>query len=156
MLYGSSGRSIQAFSLAEGLLKFDGDDADIGYIVWSTGLQDNGPAGFALVDQCNQVIQFDSYEGSLQATEGVAKNSVSKDSGYSQSGQSSELYSLQRIGIGFDDTREHNSWVLALKTKAESNRFQTFGVCSIVSCLVQTGFPQLTSHSRLSIETRSN
>jgi hypothetical protein len=130
---GVTGKSVWAYTFEEGLLTFDEDDSSVGYIVWKSYLADGGPDGFALVDRCNKVIHFMSYGGSFQAKEGVAKNMVSTDIRYTQNGDAAAGYSLQRIGIGYEETQADNIWVLAQQTKSTANAFQTFGTCSEVS-----------------------
>jgi uncharacterized protein len=123
---GVMGESTRAFTAADALLKFDENDSNIG---WSTELADSGPAGFALVDGCNTVVQFMSYGGSFQAKEGVANNMMSTDIRYKQSGDTAVGFSLQRIGIGYNQTQTDNNWVLAKQTISAPNAFQTFGTC---------------------------
>jgi hypothetical protein len=64
--------------------------------------------------------------------EGVAKDLVSTDIGYGQSGDGAAGHSLQRIGIGFEQSRDNNQWVHAKATRGKANALQTFGTCKLV------------------------
>jgi hypothetical protein len=50
----------------------------------TNGLQNGSPDGFALVDEAGAVVQFLSYEGSFQATNGLAAGEGSEDVGVQQ------------------------------------------------------------------------
>lgn len=128
---GATGKSTFAMSVSDATVSYDSDDPNIGYIVWDVALGD-GPDGFAIVDKCNTVLQYPSYEGSLLATEGLAKDLISDDIQYSQSGNTADGYSLQRIGIGFEQSRSDKNWVLSKQTRGQPNTLQTFGECNSV------------------------
>lgn len=68
------------------------------------GIQNGSPDGFALVEGGN-VIQFLSYEGSFNATNGPANGQASVDVGVSETSGTPTGSSLQLIGSGskFDD-----------------------------------------------------
>lgn len=68
------------------------------------GLQ-NGPDGFALVNQLEEVIQFLSYEDSFTATEGAAYGLLSAQIGAEEGTSTAALDSLQLVGSGrfYDD-----------------------------------------------------
>jgi uncharacterized protein len=132
---GTTGKSTLAFGVADATFFFDSDDKNIGYVVWDIELED-GLSGVALVDNCNSVLQFVSYEGSILGKEGVAEDQVSTDIGYSQSGSGAAGLSLQRIGIGFVQSRDDNKWVHTQHTRGKANALQTFGTCQPVRHLV--------------------
>ena len=133
MLYdGSTGRSTFSYSAAEASLAVDPDNSNVGFIVWDVPLADGGPGGIALIDGCNNVVHFMSYEGSFMATEGLAENLVSSDIRYSESGRRTDEFSLQRIGVGFDNARVNNEWIVSKRTRGASNALQVLGECSPV------------------------
>ncbi|MCP4285047.1 MAG: VPLPA-CTERM sorting domain-containing protein [Gammaproteobacteria bacterium] len=71
-----------------------------GLLAFATpGLQ-NGPDGFALVNDLNEVVQFLSYEASFTATEGAASGLSSELIGAEESSSTSLSYSLQLTGSG--------------------------------------------------------
>ena len=63
-------------------------------------MQNGAPDGIALVDDGGTVIQFLSYEGSFDATDGPANGMTSEDIGVSESSGTSEEESLQLSGTG--------------------------------------------------------
>ena len=133
MLYdGRTGLPTISHSVAEAILTVDPDNSNVGFIVWYVQLGDGRPDGIALVDECNNVVHFISYEGSFLATEGLAENLVSSDIRYSESGYRTEQFSLQRIGIGFDNARVNNEWIVAKRTHGASNALQVLGECNPV------------------------
>ena len=64
------------------------------------GLQNGSPDGMALVDNVGSVIQFLSYEGTFDATDGPANGMTSNDIGVSESSTSPIGQSLQLQGTG--------------------------------------------------------
>jgi uncharacterized repeat protein (TIGR02059 family) len=64
------------------------------------GLQNGAPDGLALVNQTGQVLQFISYEGSFEATNGPAQGLTSSDIGVSQVGTEAVGLTLQIDGSG--------------------------------------------------------
>ncbi len=67
--------------------------------VFPSSIQNGAPDGMALVDNNGLVIQFLSYEGTFDATEGAANGMTSEDIGVSQSSAALGL-TLQLIGTG--------------------------------------------------------
>jgi PKD repeat protein/endonuclease I len=65
-----------------------------------TGMQNGAPDGLALVDPSNNVVDFISYEGVVNATNGEASGMTSTDIGVSESNVTNTGDSLQRIGTG--------------------------------------------------------
>lgn len=89
-LYGSHELSGAIPELTEGF----------GLLAFATpGLQ-NGPDGFALVNDLDEVIQFLSYEDSFTATEGAANGLLSEQIGVEEGTSTSALDSLQLTGSG--------------------------------------------------------
>ena len=129
---GATGKSTFAASVSEAHFSFDPENSNIGFILWNFASLGDGPHGFALVDKCNSVLHFMSYEGSFVATEGFAEGDVSTDIRAQESGTAGAS-SLQRIGIGFEETRDNNQWVFGKTTPGSSNMLQTFGSCEPVS-----------------------
>jgi predicted extracellular nuclease len=66
----------------------------------SNGLQNGAPDGIALVDNCNAVVQFLSYEGAFSATDGPADGMTSTDIGVSEGSSTPIGDSLQLGGSG--------------------------------------------------------
>ena len=91
----------------------------------SNGIQNGGADAFALVDGAGTVVEFLSYEGTLTATDGPAKDLTSKDIGIAEGGSTPTNRSLSRSGIG--------AWTLA---------FASFGTCndSFVPPVADIGF----------------
>lgn len=78
------------------------------FAVGSNNMQ-NGPAdGLALVDAGNNLVQFLSYEGTINATAGVANGETSEDIGVAESSGTPVGSSLQLIGFG--DCYEDFTW----------------------------------------------
>jgi hypothetical protein len=149
---GATGYSTLAHGVADATFFDDSDDANVGYVVWDIGELPDGLSGVALVDNCNTVLQFVSYEGTFLGKEGVAKDLVSTDIGYGQSGDGAAGHSLQRIGIGFEQSRDNNQWVHAKATRGKANALQTFGTCKPVrfyssGCFRVTSFILGGSHA---------
>jgi len=66
----------------------------------TNGLQNGSPDGIALVDAEGNVIQFLSYEGTLEATNGPALGMTSEDVGVSEPSSTPVGHSLQLAGDG--------------------------------------------------------
>jgi uncharacterized protein len=130
---GVTGLGTIAYGVANATFYVDNKNTSIGYIVWDIELIDER-AGVALVDNCNSVLQFVSYEGAFVAEDGLANGQLSTDIGYFEEGIHiwSEDFSLQRMGIGYEETKTENVWVLAEQTRSKANVFQTFGPCKAV------------------------
>ena len=75
---------------------------DYSFFYWQAASLQNGPDGIALDHQGN-LIQFISYEGIVDATEGPADAMSSEDIGVSENGSSSSPigHSLQLTGTGY-------------------------------------------------------
>jgi hypothetical protein len=80
------------------------------------GLQNGSPDGFALLDPDSVVVQFLSYEGTLQASGGAASGMTSVDIGKAEPSSSPVGFSLQLAGFG--SLYENFSW-----TEASLNSF---------------------------------
>ncbi|MEM9611841.1 MAG: ExeM/NucH family extracellular endonuclease [Actinomycetota bacterium] len=65
-----------------------------------SGLQNGSPDGIALVDDSGTVIQFLSYEGVFDATDGAASGQTSTDIGVSEGSSTPVGQSLQLTGTG--------------------------------------------------------
>lgn len=66
-----------------------------------SGIQNGSPDGFALVDASGVVTQFLSYEGSFDATDGIANGMTSTDVGVNEASSTLVGDSLQLVGEGF-------------------------------------------------------
>jgi hypothetical protein len=104
------------------------DDEGCGYgavaFALASDLQ-NGPDGVALVSNGVTVIQFLSYEGSFQATEGPALGYTSVDIGVSQSG-SEDTVQLTGTGSAYDDF----VWTNDVESIDALNAGQTIDPCN--------------------------
>ncbi|RUA05833.1 MAG: hypothetical protein DSY38_05225 [Fusobacteria bacterium] len=99
---GSNGMSYHTTDLSGDLP--DQDDG-FGTLAFAMSLQNGSPDGIALVDAGGTVVQFLSYEGSFEATDGPANGMTSTDIGVSEPGSTNVGYSLQlgNITKGYTD-----------------------------------------------------
>lgn len=88
----------------------------------ANGIQNGSPDGIALVDPSNAVIEFISYEGSFQATDGPAIGLTSVDVGVMEGGLDAVGGSIARTGTG--NEASDFSWQLGAATPGLVN--QTF------------------------------
>ncbi|MDX2472204.1 MAG: endonuclease [Candidatus Krumholzibacteria bacterium] len=65
-----------------------------------TGLQNGAPDGLALVNNTGTVVEFLSYEGTVNATNGPASGTASTNVGVSETSSTPVGHSLQRAGAG--------------------------------------------------------
>ena len=65
-----------------------------------SGIQNGSPDGFALVDPAGNVVQFLSYEGTIEAQSGPALGMTSTDIGVSENGGTPIGFSVQLVGTG--------------------------------------------------------
>ena len=123
---GSSGSTYDTTTLS-GVLADAGDG--IGFAVEtypSNGIQNGSPDGVALVDAMNNVVEFLSYEGVFEATNGPANGMTSTNIGVAESSGTPAGFSLQLTGIGF--TVGEFAWADASgSTFGAVNNGQTFG-----------------------------
>lgn len=68
--------------------------------VSTPGIQNGSPDGLALVDAAGKAVQFLSYEGSIRAKNGPAKNLRSTDIGVQETADTPLGFSLQLAGSG--------------------------------------------------------
>jgi endonuclease I/fibronectin type 3 domain-containing protein len=100
------------------------------------GLQNGAPDGVALVNASGVVVQFLSYEGQFDATDGPASGQTSVDLGVSEIGTTPVGQSLQLIGTG--SAAADFAWSgPAGATRGQPNAGQTFAN----GCAVQTDIP---------------
>ncbi len=129
-----------------------------------TGLQNGSPDGVALVDPLNQVLEFLSYEGSFQATDGAAAGQVAVDIGVEESSSTLLGFSLQRTGSGASASAFAWSGAQA-DTPGAPNAGQTFsggclgtvtaygcGVNPAASLVVVSGLAQIGTTLTLGID----
>ncbi|WP_378186114.1 T9SS type A sorting domain-containing protein [Aquimarina sp. W85] len=91
----------------------------------SNGIQNGAPDGIALVNSANAVIQFLSYEGVIDATDGPAAGITSVDIGVSETNTTQVGASLQLIGNG-TNYADFDWQVLNTNTYGAINSNQTF------------------------------
>ncbi|MBT8151251.1 MAG: VPLPA-CTERM sorting domain-containing protein [Gammaproteobacteria bacterium] len=90
-----------------------------------TGSLQNGPAdGFAIIDIDGDVVEFISYEGSVDAVNGGAVGMTSVDIGIAEDGDALEGESLQLIGMG--SRASDFSWGTGTNSLGVANFGQTF------------------------------
>ena len=92
-------------------------------------LQNGGPDGIALLDGSGQVVQFLSYEGAFQATDGAAIGQMSQDIGIVQDGTDPVGMSLQLVGTGLDAGAF--TWALGAASYGMINNDQTFDMAPV-------------------------
>jgi endonuclease I len=78
----------------------DNEQADYGALGFTFTELQNGPDGLVLVNDSGEVVQFISYEGTFQATNGAAAGLTSSNIGESESSAGSRRDSLQLKGTG--------------------------------------------------------
>ncbi len=99
VLYNGNGGAPYNTVALEGIIP-DQDDG-FGTLPFAiSGIQNGSPDGFALVDPAGNVIQFLSYEGTIEATSGPAQGMVSTDIGVSENGGTPVGFSVQLTGTG--------------------------------------------------------
>mmetsp|Transcript_9666 Transcript_9666/g.19725 ORF Transcript_9666/g.19725 Transcript_9666/m.19725 type:complete len:944 (-) Transcript_9666:329-3160(-) len=95
---GRDGKTYQTSTLS-GVLLDSGNGYGFHVISYPTnGIQNGAPDGVALVSPSGAVIEFLSYEGSLQATNGPATGMISNDIGVKETSSTTIGYSLQLTG----------------------------------------------------------
>ncbi len=97
-------------------------DNNYGTVFFAATLQ-NGPDGFALVDDTGGVLQFISYEGSFAATDGAAAGMTSVDIGLFEPTNTKPDTSLQLAGKGVDQF----AWIVDTASRGDINLQQSFG-----------------------------
>ena len=93
---GADGSVYKTVTLTGSLATSSTECFTTGYVTFS-GMQ-NGPDGLALVDPNGVVVQFISYEGTFDATDGAADGMTSFDIGVSETSSTPVGYSLQLVG----------------------------------------------------------
>ena len=92
---------------------------------FSSGIQNGGADGLALIDNGGNVVQFLSYEGTLTAANGTAAGLTSQSIGVSETGNTSNTWSLQLTGTG--DSYADFTWAnAAVNTRGVVNTGQNF------------------------------
>jgi endonuclease I/PKD repeat protein len=91
-----------------------------------SSLQNGAPDGFALVDNGGHVVQFLSYEGTFEATSGVASGMTSTDVGVRETSSTPVGHSLQ---LGGEGTQYSDfTWQsVSANTAGKVNNNQTLG-----------------------------
>jgi len=95
---GNGGAAYNTISLS-GI--FSDQDNGYGTLSFATeGIQNGSPDGIALIEPAGSVVQFLSYEGSFEATDGPALGLTSEDIGVTEGSSTVAGYSLQLTGTG--------------------------------------------------------
>jgi hypothetical protein len=97
---GSNSTSYGSIDFSTPTSQSNSDDYSIAWKAKS-GVQNGAPDGLALVYNSSTVIQFLSYEGNITASGGAADGLTSTDIGVSEGGSTSNGYSLQISGSGY-------------------------------------------------------
>ena len=97
-----NGRNGQNYSTTDLTGAIPSQQNGFGTVSFDVGsLQNGAPDGLALVDAQGVVLQFLSYEGEFEATDGPALGLTSTDIGVAESSSSNAGESLQLVGNGF-------------------------------------------------------
>ena len=94
---GSNGQVYKTVNLSGSI---DNEQAGYGALGFTFSSLQNGPDGLVLVNDLGEVVQFISYEGAIQATNGAAAGLTSTSIGVSESSSGSKRDSLQLKGTG--------------------------------------------------------
>ena len=121
---GSNGTSYKTINLSGIIPDQQGGYGTLNFAV--TGLQNGAPDGFALVSNGGHVVQFLSYEGTLEATNGVAAGMTSTDVGVSETSSTPVGHSLQLAGEGTQYS-DFTWQSVAASTAGAPNNGQTLG-----------------------------
>ena len=96
-------------------------------------LVNTGPRGIALVDASGKLLDFISYEGTVDAIDGPAEGSLSIDVGVRQNGSGSKDQSIQLVNkVDAATTCEKTDfeWKLQPRSKGKPNIGQTINCSS--------------------------
>ncbi|MDX8339190.1 T9SS type A sorting domain-containing protein [Draconibacterium sp. IB214405] len=122
---GSNGTAYSTYTFPSTIIPDEG--AGYGAVsVDISGIQNGAPDGIALVDNNGNVIQFLSYEGSFEATDGPALGLTSEDIGVVEGSSTPVGNSMQLTGVGtqYSDF----TWVAEITSSfGNINADQTFG-----------------------------
>lgn len=97
---GNNGGSYNTIDLTSETLVSNAGYSYLAIVLASNGLQNGAPDGLALVDGDGNVVQFLSYEGAFEATNGPANGLTSDDIGVSETSSTPVGSSLQLSGSG--------------------------------------------------------
>ncbi len=101
VLYNGSGGASYNTAALSGVIPDQGCGFGTAHVTYaSNGIQNGAPDGIALIDGCDRVVQFLSYEGTFTATNGLAVGTTSTDIGVLQDNSSAAGASLQLTGEG--------------------------------------------------------
>ncbi|MFC7357151.1 hypothetical protein ACFQO1_05605 [Jejudonia soesokkakensis] len=119
---GANGQTYSTINLSGTISNQQNGSGTINFL--ETGIQNGDPDGLALVDDLGSVIQFLSYEGVFNATNGPANGMTSTDIGVSEgSGTASQSMQLQGSGNQYSDF----TWAADIaETRGLVNTGQTF------------------------------
>ena len=110
VLYNGSNGASYGTAYFSGTLDVDGESLGVAAVAYS-GIQNGSPDGLALVDPDGTVIQFLSYEGTFEATDGPASDMTSTDIGVFEASDTQAGYSLQLMvtdsGATWQDPQPH-------------------------------------------------
>jgi hypothetical protein len=130
LLYGSDGKLLFTSAFQQMILYFDEVDPGLGLAVFEYLALADDTLGIALLDSCNNLIQFVSYGGAITGTEGPAKGAVSFDIGYTQPDDSPATDSLQRQGCRNGSLQ--SEWLTASNTRGKLNNLQDVRSCLVI------------------------
>jgi hypothetical protein len=127
LLYGSDGKLLFTSAFQQMILFFDEVDPGLGLAVFEYSALPDDALAIALLDGCNNIVQFVSYGGTVTAAEGPAKGAVSLDIGYKQPEDSPTTDSLQRQACRNGSVQ--SEWLVAGNTRGKLNSLQDVRSC---------------------------
>ncbi len=136
---GANGESYNSIALAGTIPDQQAGFGTLAFALPTNGLQNGSPDGLALFDDVGGLIEFLSYEGTFEATDGPAAGITSTDIGVTEPGDTLVGYSLQLIDSG--TTGGDLIWAAPLpNTFGAENSGQTdetiIGVCGDPATLI--------------------
>lgn len=127
---GNDGGTYNTLDLSGKTLVEDGNYAFLAIYLPSNGLQNGSPDGLALVDNNGITVQFLSYEGTFDATNGPAIGLTSTDIGVTEPSTTPVGFSLQLSGTG--SVYSDFTWLAPdAETPDAANNSQTFSTTII-------------------------
>lgn len=142
----------------------DDEGANFGALAFagpSSGIQNGGPDGLALIDNNGTIIQFLSYEGSMTATSGIAIGLTSTDIGVSETsstpiGQSLQLTSPTGTeGTEYTDFEWTGPSTASMGSLNVDQDFPTLSTTTFKQSEFSV-FPNPTSNGFVNIKTANN
>ncbi len=152
---GSNGESYNTINLSGAIPNQQNGFGTVIETLPSNGLQNGAPDGLALIDNNGAVVQFLSYEGTINATNGPANGLTSTDIGVSETSSTPIGHSLQLSGTGTKYT--DFTWQSAgASTYDAPNTDQSFGSATIPAVINEFVFNHTGSDTDEFVEILSD